>query len=104
MAEVIATNRYVADLGPIKMEILNFSGTVTLADSNGNPSSDTQTGVDDLDTYVSILGGPLFAVGRITTDAFANLVSFNVAISGKTLTFNRNLLSAHNIVVVVFGF
>ena len=106
MAEVLPSveGRFITSLGPIKLEVLNLSGTLTVADSAGNPSSTTQTGVDDADTVKSLLQRPLFALGSIVSDAVTISQSFNVGISGKTLTINATDLAADNIVILVFGF
>ena len=108
MAELIPSNRYTAVLGPIKMEIINIASagaaTVVTADANGNPSSTLQIGADDLDTVKTLMQRPMFALGAITSDAVSITQSFNVGISGKTLTLNATDLAADDVVMLVFGF
>jgi hypothetical protein len=98
MAELLPTNRFVLAHGPCKEEIINLSGTIT--DSDGN----TQTGADDADTVKTLIQNPLFATGSITSDGVSDVLSFNVAISGKTLTLNHGGLAADNVVIRVIGF
>ena len=111
MAELIPTNRYTAVLGPIKMELIRLAGTVVVADSNGNPSSTTQSGATDADTVKTLMQNPEFVTAQITSDAISDVVSFNVAIStpsssdpGKTLTLNHAGLANDDVVLQVWGF
>lgn len=100
MAALVPTDRYVVALGPIKAEIVNFSGTVSTT------AGGTQTGVTDADTFESNLANPQFAIGSITSDAVSVAVSFNAALTAnsKTVTINTSDLANDNIVVIVFGF
>jgi hypothetical protein len=100
MAQLTPTNRYVIALGPIKCEIAQFQGTIT--DSDGN----TQTGVDDADTFESLLVRPVLGMGVDNTDGSdsANNMSIGIAADDKTVTINNASLSAANINVLVFGF
>ncbi len=103
MAELIPSNRFTAVLGPFKMEVINLAGTVVTADSAGNPSSTTQTGVDDADTVKTLMQGPKFAVASVTSDGVTINLSTNIAISGKNLTINNANIAADNLVSTVFG-
>ena len=80
------SNRYVAVLGPIKMEVLHL------------------TAVTDADTVTSNLQRPLFAVAVPGTDTATISVAINAAISGRTITINSADLSAEIVDVLVFGF
>ena len=95
-AELIPTNRYIVALGPIKMEIIDFTGTITQSDG-----STTQTGVTSADTFKSNLASPSFALGVANTVAED---SFDVSISGKTLTMTNTGLSDGDCRILVFGF
>lgn len=105
MAAVIPSERFIVPLGPVKVEIMSIAGSaVVVEDANGNPSSTTQTGVDDADTVKSLLQRPLFTMGAIVSDAVTISESFNASISGKTLTINSTDLAADDVVILVFGF
>ena len=70
MAAVTSVNnRFVVALGPIKLEILNVTGS-------------------DTNTVTTTLQRPLIAIGAVSSDAVTMTESVNVAISGKTLTIN----------------
>jgi len=101
MAEVLPTNRYVVALGPIKMEVLNFTGTITTADSAGNPSTTTQTGVDTADTFKTLIQNPKFAM--VVADSDSSDTAWSTSFSGKTCTLTNTGASAVNIRVLVFG-
>jgi hypothetical protein len=96
MAALLPTSRYIVALGPIKMEIVEFTGTVTL---EGGGS--TQTGVTSADTYKSLLQNPKFALGVANTVAED---SFDVSISGKTLTMTNTGLTSGDARILTFGF
>jgi hypothetical protein len=96
MADLTPTNRYIVALGPIKMEIIDFTGTITLSDA-----SSSQTGVASGDTFKSNLGSPSFALGVVNTVAEDGT---DVSISGKTLTITNTGLTDGDMRVLVFGF
>jgi len=96
MADLAPTSRYIVALGPIKMEIVEFTGTVTL--SSG---ASTQTGVASGDTFKSNLASPSFALGVVNTVAEDGT---DVSISGKTLTMTNTGLTDGDMRVLVFGF
>lgn len=102
MAEVLPTNRFIVALGPVKLEIFEFTGTIVTADSAGNPSSTTQTGVDDADTVKTLIQNPLFAM--VVTDSDSVNTNWATAFSGKTITLSNGGVTAANIRILVFGF
>jgi len=79
---------FVVALGPIKCEIMNIAV------------------VNDTDTVTSKLVRPLFAMATNNTDGAPMTAVINVAVSGKTLTFNSTDLTGDNdeLNVLVFGF
>lgn len=81
------SNRYIASLGPIKLEILN------LAD------------VTDADEVTAQLQSPQFACGVVYTDASPMTAAINPSISGRTITINSaDLDGDDDLVLLVFGF
>ena len=97
MATITKSDRsLIAALGPMKMEVMEFTGTIT--DSTGS----TQTGVDTADTIESFLANPTFAI--VVADSDASDTAWSTSFSGKTLTLTNTGASAVNIRVLIFGF
>ena len=95
MASLLPTTRYVTALGPIKMEIVEFTGTVTLA------TGGTQTGISTADTFDSQLVRPLQVFIQIDVENADNSTS---SISGKTVTFTNGGQTNVTARFLVFGF
>ena len=85
MAAVTPTDRFIAALGPVKMEIVHLPATT-----------------DSGDTFTTLIQNPKFAIaGAMTTSADPIFP----AISGKTVTVSNAGGTANlEIVVLVFGF
>jgi len=87
MAAVTTSNGpFVLALGPIKLEVAQIAS------------------VDDADTYSSRIQRPVFGCFVPNNDSNAAIESVNLGISGKTITFNNDALSAHAGVLFLFGF
>lgn len=85
MAAATVNNRFVAALGPIKMEILN----VTASDTN---------------TVTTVIQRPLLALAVNNQDNDAATAPVNASISGKTITLNSTDISSSVVNLLVFGF
>ena len=85
MAATVA-NRFIAALGPVKMEIMNL------------------TGVTDQDTVTTLIQNPKFCLaGEQGADANSTV---QPAVSGKTVTLHNQAAAggAGDITLLVFGF
>ena len=85
MAAVTITKRAKNSVGSLLMEVANVSIAA------------------DGDTYVSLMQAPSFAFFVANTDGDTTQLGVNVAISGKTLTFNDSNISTTVGTLVVFG-
>jgi hypothetical protein len=95
MAEVLPTNRFITALGPVKMEVFEFTGTVDVQGGG------TQTGVDTADTVVTLIQNPTFAVAITDGDGGDGWAT---SISDKTITLTNTGASGVNLRMFVFGF
>ncbi len=96
MADLLPTVRHTAALGPMKMEVLNFLGTITLS------TGGTQTGVDTADTFKTLMVRPQFAF--VVSNDDASDTAWETSFSDKTVTLTNSGASAVDINVIVFGF
>jgi hypothetical protein len=97
MAALLPTTRYITALGPIKMEIVRFAGTVTTT------TGTTQTGVTSADTFTTLIQNPNFAI--CVNDGDTVNTSWVTSFSGKTATMtNSGVSNANGINLLVFGF
>ena len=78
------SNRYMAALGPIKMEIVFLSAA---------------TGAD---TFTTLMQRPV-AGGGWQTEA-ADTSALTCSVSGKTVTLNSATLSNDTAIILIFGF
>ena len=86
MATVVS--RYLAALGPIKMEAVSLNQVTTA------------------DTFTTLMQRPIFALASEFGTAASSTVQIS-AISGKTLTISNNTTGAgasNGVNVIVFGF
>jgi hypothetical protein len=95
MAAIEPTTRYVTALGPVKMEVMEFTGTVNVVGGG------TQTGVDNADTVDTLIQGPKFAL--VVADSDASDTAWATSISGKTITLTNTGASGVNIRILAFG-
>jgi hypothetical protein len=83
---VSGTKAHKASLGGLLMEVVNC------------------TVAADADTYTTIMQRPLFALFVANTDGNTTQLGTNVAVSGRTVTFNDSNLSSTTGTLLVFGF
>jgi hypothetical protein len=95
-AKLLATTSKVFALGPMKFELVEFTGTVTLADGSG-----TQTGITDADTFDSKLVSPLHIFPQVDVDGVDGSTT---TISGKTVTFVNSGQSNITARFLIFGY
>ncbi len=94
MADVVPTTRFVTALGPVKVEFIEFTGTVTIS------TGGTQTGVDTADTYTSSLVTPKFAFVQTDVDGADGWAT---SISNKVITLTNSGVSAQTVKMIVVG-
>jgi len=95
----------MAVLGPIKVEIINLSGTNDIANAAGNPGGTTQTGVSTADTIKSQLQRPEFAimVGNVDgVDGWATAIGTGA--TAKVITMTNAGQSTAAASLLIFGF
>jgi hypothetical protein len=80
----------------MKMEVLNFLGTITLS------TGGTQTGVDDADTFSTLMVRPQFALVVANDDA--SDTAWETTFSDKTVTLTNTSATAVDVNIIVFGF
>ena len=87
MALATVNRRFIAALGPMKIEFLNVTS-------------------DDTNTVVSNLANPLYAIGVNNEDADTTSAALNVTLTtaSKVLTINNANLSTSEVNILVFGF
>lgn len=95
MANLLPTQSFLTVQGPVKVEYLEFTGTIT--DSTGS----TQAGVDTGDTFDSKMVTPKFCI--ITSKDDASDTAWEYSISGKRVTLTNTGASAVEITVIVIG-
>jgi hypothetical protein len=95
-AKLLATTSKVFAIGPYKVELVEFTGTVTLADLSG-----TQSGITDADSFDSKLVRPLHIFPQVDVDGVDGSTT---TISGKTVTFVNNGQSNVTARFLIFGF
>ncbi len=95
-AKLLATTSKVFALGPMKCELVEFTGTVTKADGSG-----TQSGITTADTFDSRLVRPLHIFPQVDVDGVDGSTT---SISGKTVTFTNAGQSNVTARFLIFGF
>ena len=95
MANLLPTQSFLTVQGPVKVEYIEFTGTIT--DSDGA----TQSGVDDADTFDSKMVSPKFVV--VTSKDDASDTAWEYSISGKRVTLTNSGASAVEITAIVIG-
>lgn len=95
MATLLPTTDIVTALGPIKMEIIEFTGTVTTS------TGTTQTGISTADTFSTKIQRPLQVFIQLDVE---NADGSTSSISGKTVTFTNGGQSNVTARFLIFGF
>jgi len=95
MAQLLPTTDVVFALGPMKMEVIEFTGTVTTS------TGTTQTGISTADTFNTKMVRP--------TQVFVQWDSnggdgSTTSISGKTITLTNTGLTNQTVRFLIFGF
>jgi hypothetical protein len=98
MANLLPTQSFLTVQGPVKVEYLEFTGTITI--SGGTT---TQAGVDDGDTFDSKMVAPKFLT--VTSKDDASDTAWDYAINSSTgrITLTNTGAAAVEITVTVVG-
>jgi hypothetical protein len=96
MANLLPTQSFLTVNGPVKVEYIEFKGTITLSDG-----VTTQTGVDDADTFDSKMVAPKFVI--VTSQDDDADIAWQHTISGKRVTLTSTGASADDISCIVIG-
>jgi hypothetical protein len=95
-AKLLPTTDRLHAIGPMKMEIIEFTGTVTLADRSG-----TQSGISDDDTFDTQMVRPVHIFPQVDVDGVDGSTT---TISGKTVTFVNTSQANVTARFLVFGY
>jgi hypothetical protein len=96
MANLLPTQSFLTVQGPVKVEYVQFKGTITLSDG-----TTTQTGVDTADTFDSKMVAPKFVI-VVSQDDDAD-IAWEHSISGKRITLTSTGAAADDISCIVIG-
>lgn len=94
MATLLPSTQVLTVLGPIKMEIIEFTGTIT--DTTGA----TQTGISTADTFDTLMVTPAQVFIQVDVDGVDGSTS---SISGKRITFTNTSQTNITARFIVFG-
>jgi hypothetical protein len=95
MAKLLPTTRFQAALGPMKVEVLEFTGSVTTS------TGTTQTGISTGDTFDTHMVRPTQIFPQWDSNGGDGSTT---SISGKTVTFTNTGVTNQTVRFLIFGF
>lgn len=95
MAALLPTTDFVFKLGPMTMELIEFTGTVTTT------TGTTQTGISTGDTFSTKMVTPKHVFVQWDSNGGDGSTT---SISGKTITLTNTGLTNQTVRFLVFGF
>ena len=95
MAKLLASTNKVFAIGPMKMELIEFTGTVTTS------TGTTQTGISTADTFDTTMVRPVHIFPQVDVNGVDGSTT---TISGKTVTFTNTGQTNITARFLVFGY